>query len=172
MMFLQLRRMAAQDLARDFVVTAQAFADTFIQYVAADHAGEETARVVHRRQEICAAVWASILATFEASGFTDEEREKIEPLVREALLPYWRKHCAQDEEFIVHVQDRASHYLQRRDARSQLKTAAGLMEELLASIDAESAKLLPKKTLTALLAHRMLSDLRRLNEIKSSYKID
>jgi hypothetical protein len=171
-MFWQPRKMSAQDLARDFVVTAQAFADTFIQYVGAEHTEELPAVVVHRRRETCAVVWASIVATFEASGLGEEERSKVIPLVRDALIPYWRKYCMNDLDFMSGVLARSDGYLRRLDPHSQLKTATGLMNELLANIDPVAAELLPVKTLTALLAHRMLSDLRRLNEIKSGHTID
>jgi hypothetical protein len=108
MMFWQPRRMTAHDLARDFVVTSQAFADTFIQYVAAEHIGESAALVLNRRMETCAVVWASILATFEASGLGTEEREKVIPLVRDGLVPYWRKYGADDFAFTSHVLERSS----------------------------------------------------------------
>jgi hypothetical protein len=172
MMFWQPRRMTAHDLARDFVVTSQAFADTFIQYVAAEHIGESAALVLNRRMETCAVVWASILATFEASGLGTEEREKVIPLVRDGLVPYWRKYGADDFAFTSHVLERSSEYLRYLDPHSQLKTATGLMRQLLATIDPAAAELLPVRTLTALLAHRMISDLRRLNEIKSGHNID
>ena len=171
-MFWQPRRLAARDLARDFVVTAQAFADTFVQYVAAEHVGESAKIVAHRRQETCAAVWASIVATFMSSAFSDEERDKVLPLVREELVPNWRKYRADDLDFSARVIERSGAYLRHYDPHSQLRTAAGLLNELLASIDRPAAELLPVRTLTALLAHRMLSDLRRLNEIKSGHSID
>jgi hypothetical protein len=171
-MFWQPRKMSAQELARDFVVTAQAFADTFIQYVSADHTEGNPALVVHRRRETCAVVWASIIATLDASALGDDERTKVTPLIRDALVPYWRKYCMDDLDFMAGMLARSDHYLRRHDPHSQLKTATGLMNELLANIDPVAAELLPVKTLTSLLAHRMLSDLRRLNEIKSGHTIE
>jgi hypothetical protein len=171
MMFWRPRRLAARDLARDFVVTAQAFADTFVQYVVAEQVGESATIVAHRSQETCAAVWASIQATFMSSALSDEEREQVLPLVQEALVPNWRKYRADELDFTARVIERASQYLCHYDPDSQLKTATGLMNQLMDSIDRPAAELLPVRTLTALLAHRMLSDLRRLNEIKAGNTI-
>ncbi len=171
MMFFQ-RRIAAQEVARDFVVTAQAFADTFVHYIAADDERIDRTVLAHRRREACAAVWAAILATFEASGFTETERATVLPLVREGLVPLWHKHCGRDESLSEVFDRRATHYLRERDPDSQLKTASRIMNEVVAVLDADCARLLPVRTLTALLAHRMLTDLRRLGELKSNYTIE
>lgn len=171
-MFWQHRKLSADDVARDFSVTAQTFADTFVQYVAAEHAGESATLVEIRRRESCALIWASIEATFMASAFNEEERIKVVPLVRDALVPLWRKYRIDSEDFITRVRERSSGYLRHHDRFSQLKTATGFMNEFVSNLDAESLKLLPVRTLTALLAHRMLSDVRRLNELKSGYSIE
>jgi hypothetical protein len=170
-MLWQHRRLSADEVARDFSVTAQAFADTFVQYVAAAHGPEPDAVVESRRRETCALIWAAIEATFLASAFTEEERMKVVPLVRDALVPGWRKYRVDSDDFITRVRERSGAYLHHRDAFSQLKTATAFMNELVSSLDAEAVRLLPVKTLTALLAHRMLSDLRRLNEIKAGHSI-
>jgi len=170
-MFWQHRSMSADTVARDFALTAQAFADTFVQYVAAAHDGEHTAVVEARRRESCALIWAAVEATFSASAFTEDERLKAVPLVRDALVPAWRKYRVDSEDFITRVRERSAAYLRHQDPFSQLKTATGFMSEMVSSLDADAVKLLPVKTLTALLAHRMLSDVRRLNELKSSYSI-
>jgi hypothetical protein len=172
MMFWQHRKMTAQELARDFAVTAQAFADMFVQYVAAESHSGDILLVDQRRRETCAAVWAAISATFDASALSHDERIKVVPIVRDALLPYWQKHCAKESDLVGKITERSTHYLRSRDSSNQLRTATGIVNDLLASIDTQAAKALPVKTLTALLAHRMLSDLRRLNEIKSMYAIE
>ena len=165
------RKLAAVDVARDFSVTAQTFADTFVQYVAADHGAEPVEALETRRRESCALIWAAVEATFAASALTEEERVKVVPLVRDSLVPAWRKYRAASDDFITRVRERSAVYLRHQDPLSQLKTANGFMNELVANLDAEAVKLLPVKTLTALLAHRMISDLRRLNEIKSGHAI-
>jgi len=170
-MLWQHRRLLADEVAKDFSVTAQAFADTFVQYVATAHGPAPEAVVETRWRESCALIWAAVKATFVASALTEEERMKVVPLVRDALVPGWRKYRGDSDDFITRVRERSAAYLRHQDAFSQLKTATGFMNELVSSLDAEAVKLLPVKTLTALLAHRMLSDLRRLNEIKAGHSI-
>jgi hypothetical protein len=170
-MLWQHRKLAAEDLARDFSVTAQTFGDTFVQYVAGSPQGESSAVVELRRRECCALTWAAIEATFIASALSEEERDKVVPLVRDALMPYWRKYRVNTEDFITRVRERSAAYLRHQYPMSQLKTATGFMNELSANLDPDGVHLLPLRTLTALLAHRMLSDLRRLNEIKAGHTI-
>jgi len=170
-MLWQHRKLAAEELARDFSVTAQNFGDTFVQYVAGSMGGESTPVIELRRRESCALTWAAIEATFVASALTEEERDKVVPLVRDALLPYWRKYRVDTEDFITRVRERSAAYLRHQDPMSQLKTATGFMNELVSNLDPEAVRLLPQRTLTAMLAHRMLSDLRRLNEIKAGHSI-
>lgn len=170
-MLWQHRKLMADEVARDFSVTAQSFADTFIQFVSAT-CGSETAAVLEsRRRESCALIWAAIKATFLSSAFTEVEREKVVPLIREALVPHWRKFREDSDDFLAQVRERAGAYLRHHDPLSQLKTATGFMNELVAHLDAEAAQMLPLRTLTAMLAHRMLSDVRRLNQLKSGYSI-
>jgi len=170
-MFWQPRKLTADEVARDFAVSAQAFADTLVQYVAAEHAGESDAVVETRRRESCALIWAAIEATFAASAFTEEERTKVVPMVRDALVPHWRKYRADSEDFLTRVRERSAAYLRHQDPLSQIRTATLFMNELLSNLDAETTSLLPAKTLTAMLAHRMLSDVRRLNEIKAGHSV-
>lgn len=170
-MFWQQRRLSADEVARDFSATAQSFADTFIQYVAAAH-GEGGAEILEQRgREGCALIWAVVEATFLASALTEGERAKVVPLVRDALVPDWRKYRVNGDDFITRVRERSEAYLRHHDPHSQLKTATGFMNELVSNLDAEAVKLLPARTLTALLAHRMISDVRRLNEFKSGHSI-
>src|SRR6476660_560289 len=67
-MLWQHRRLPAEDVARDFSVTAQTFADTFVQYVAVSHGGESVEVLETRRRETCALIWAMVEATFAASA--------------------------------------------------------------------------------------------------------
>jgi hypothetical protein len=170
-MFWQHRRLLADEVARDFSVTAQSFADTFIQYIAAGHDDESVDVVEHRGLESCALIWAAIEAIFQASAFTEDERMKVVPLVRDTLVPGWRKYRGDSDDFVTRVRQRSGAYLQHANPHSQLKTATAFMNELASNLDAETLKLLPVKTLTALLAHRMISDLRRLNQLKSGHSV-
>ena len=172
-MFWQHRRLSADTVAREFSVTAQTFADTFVQYVAGspDGDGDGAALIEARRRESCALIWAAIEATFAASAFTEDERIQVVPMVRDMLVPAWRKYRVDSEDFVTRVRERSAAYLRHQDRLSQIRTATGFMNELVSNLDAEAVKLLPVRTLTALLAHRMLSDVRRLNEIKSGHTV-
>ena len=170
-MLWQHRRIPADTVARDFSVTAQAFADTFVQYVAASQDGETPALIEARRRESYALIWATIEATFVASAFTEAERMKVVPMIRDTLVPSWRKYQVDSDEFVARVRERSADYLRHQDALSQIRTATGFMAELVSNLDADAVKLLPVRTLSALLAHRMLSDVRRLNEIKSGHTV-
>jgi hypothetical protein len=170
-MFWQHRKLTADELAREFSVTAQAFSDGFIQYVAAGQSGESPEIRERRHAEACALILASIEATFMASALTQAEREKVVPRVRESLSSYWCKYSPGRMDFVDRVKARACVYLQLQDELSQLKTATRMILELAANLDADAATSLPTRTLTALLAHRMLADSWRLNEIKAGFSI-
>jgi hypothetical protein len=96
---------------------------------------------------------------------------KVLPLVRDALVPSWRRYRVDSDDFVTRVRERSAAYLRHQDPSSQIKTATGFMNELVSNLDPGAVNLLPARTLTALVAHRMLSDVRRLNEIKSGYSV-
>jgi hypothetical protein len=170
-MFWQQRKLPADDAAREFSVTALGFADTFVQYVASTQGAASASVGEARRVEACALIVAAVQATFTASAFTREETAKVVPLVRDSLVESWHTPGADNVQFSLRVRERSDTYLRHQDSLSQLKTATRFMMELVANLDAEARELLPVRTLTALLAHRMLSDVRRLNELKSGFSI-
>jgi hypothetical protein len=165
-------KIRAEDLAKDFVSSAQSFADTFVQYIAPATADESSEDIRRRRRESCAALWAAIVATFEASALTDQERARVIPLVRQQLLAGWNKHCANDPAHLDEIGVRSTHYLRNHDRSSQLATATNIMKDLLQALDPAIALAVPMKRLAAMIAHRMLADLRHLNEIKAGHLIE
>jgi hypothetical protein len=165
-------RMSAQELARDFVSAARTFTDTFVQLIAPENGVDQAEVLLGRRREACAALWAAVVATFEASALTDQEKVRIVPLVGQEMLALWNKHCAGDPAFLYDITERSIHYLRNIDRSSQLRTATNLLEDLLDSIDSGAARVLPARRLAAMVAHRMLGDLQRLNEIKARHLID
>jgi hypothetical protein len=165
-------RMSAQELTRDFVSTARTFADAFVQFIAPESAGDEAEVLLARRREACAALWAAVVATFDASALSDQEKARIVPLVRQEMFAAWNKHCAGDPAVLYDITERSNHYLRNIDRASQLKTATNLLKDLLESIDSDAAHALPARRLAAMVAHRMLGDLQRLNEIKAGHSID
>jgi hypothetical protein len=166
------RTMAARDLARDFVATAQAFADTFVQCIASQSQETDSEELQQHRRESCAALWATIVATFEASALSASEKARVVPLVRQEMLAAWNKFCANDPALLCEITERSPHYLRDHDRGSQLTTATNIMKNLLESIDPKATRALPVKRLAAMVAHRMLSDLRRLNELKLEFQIE
>jgi hypothetical protein len=164
--------MSAQELVRDFVSTAETFADSFVQQLVPENEKDGADVLLGRRREACAALWAAIVATFEASALTDREKARIVPLVRQELLAAWNKHCSGDPALLYDITERSNHYLRNSDRSSQLTTATNLMRDLLEVIDPDAAHALPAKRLAAMVALRMLGDLQRLNEIKASHSID
>jgi hypothetical protein len=167
-----LARMSAQELARDFVSTARTFADAFIQVIAPENGADEADVLLARRREACAALWAAVVATFDASALTDQEKARIVPLVRQEMLGAWNEHCAGDPAVLYDITERSTHYLRNIDRSSQLRTATNLLNDLLGSIDSEAAQTLPARRLAAMVAHRMIGALQRLNEIKAGHSID
>jgi hypothetical protein len=163
---------AASEVARDFVTTANSFADSFSAYIAQRSGEVDDAMVCRRRSEACAAVWAAIVATFEASALTDQEKARIVPLVRQEMLRAWNRHCAVEPTFVDKISSRSTYYLRHQDRTSQLTTATNIMRDLLESIDPEAARALPARRLAAVIAHRMLVDLSRLNDLKAHGTID
>ena len=49
-----------------------------------------------------ALIWAAIEATFMSSAFTEEERTKVLPLIRDALVPAWQKFRFDSDDFNEH----------------------------------------------------------------------
>jgi len=67
----------ARDVARDFVAAASLFAHTFIEDISPDDSALDPGELQRRRRRVCAAVGAAIVATFETSALTDQERARI-----------------------------------------------------------------------------------------------
>ena len=109
---------------------------------------------------------------FEASALTDQEKARVLPVVRQEMLAAWNKHCVADPASQEEIMDRARYFLRNHDRSSPLKTATRIMKHLLGSIDPKAVQTSTTKRLAALLAHRMLTDLRRLNEFKSTRSIE
>jgi hypothetical protein len=160
------------DVARDFVATANAFADAFVQHIAPDSSECDVKELERRRRETCAALWASVIATFEASALTHQEKIRLVPLVRQEMLGAWNKHCAGDPAFLFEITERSTHYLRHHDQSSPLTTAMKIMKDLLEAIDPQAADSLPGRRLAAMIAHRMLVDLSRLNDIKAGHQVE
>jgi hypothetical protein len=167
------RGVSATQLARDYGASLNEFANDVVNLLAQLDASEVAATPAERCREACAAVWSAMLAALEASALSQEERTRILPPLFEALLPFWRRHCADEQDIQGLLAARASHYLERRDPASQMKTAASLVNGLMNRLGVARARQgTLGKTLTALFAHRMIGDITRLDDVRSRSGIE
>lgn len=162
--------MSASELARNYGVSLNEFADEVLSVLARADSGALTERVTSRRREVCAAVSAAMTFALDTSTLTPEERLKLEPLLREVLLPFWNKHCSDGASAAEYITDRSGFYLSNRVAGSQVKTAVSIVTLLLDALELPPAR---KAELVGLLApsfaHRMVADVYRLNEVRNHY---
>jgi hypothetical protein len=162
------RAITASELARDYGVSLNEFAEQVMALLARFDKDPPPARLSMRRREICAAVSAAMSAALDASMLTPEEREKLDPLLREVLLPFWNKHCAADENAASYIVERRGHYLAARVAGSQLKSAVNIVATLLDALELSEDQ---KTELTLILApsfaHRMVADVYHINDVRT-----
>jgi hypothetical protein len=167
------RGVSAIQLAREYGVSLNAFADDVVTLLAQLDDSEITASAAERCRESCAAVWAGMVSALGSSSLSDREREQITPMLLEVLLPFWRKHCADEPDIPAMLEQRASEYLQRRDPASQIKTAANIVNSLMNRLGISGATQVPLgKTLAALFAHRMLGDIHNINDVRARFGIE
>jgi hypothetical protein len=156
---------SATKLATDYVSGAHEFLDKVVDLCARlENVGDTGTR----RQEACAALWAAMVTAIEASSFNEEDRKQLLPLILDAYLPYWEKHCGAH----VRPQDRCSRYLQARDAQSHLRTAVAMVDSLLEALAVpDTNRTVYSRLFSALFAHRILGDVQYFNGIKSNYSL-
>ncbi|HTU66100.1 MAG TPA: hypothetical protein VMF52_09130 [Steroidobacteraceae bacterium] len=149
------------------------FADDVVNLLGQLTDDEVSASAGERCRESCAAVWTAMVAALDSSSLSGEERAAIQPMLLDVLLPFWKKHCADELDIPALLADRATHYLERRDPSSQIKTAAnlvnGLMDRLGVAADTRPSL---GTTLTAVFAHRMIGDVHRINDVRARFGIE
>jgi hypothetical protein len=167
------RGVSATQLAREYGVSLNEFADDVVILLGQLDASALTAAPDERGRESCAAVWTAMVAALDCSTLTAPERAQITPLLLDALLPFWRKHCADEPDIPRLLADRAAHYLEQRDPTSKIKTAANLAHGLMTRLGvAAEIQATLGTTLTALFAHRMLGDVHRINQVRARFGIE
>ena len=167
------RGISATQLARDYAVSLNEFADDVVNLLDQLDPGEVSAGSAERCREACAAVWTAMVAALDASSLSKDERERLTPMLLDVLLPFWQKRCADDPGIPALLSERATHYLRYRDPASQIKTAANLVNGLMHRLGiAPSTQISLGKSLTALFAHRMLGDTHRINEVRARFGIE
>jgi hypothetical protein len=167
------RGMSATQLAHEYGLSLNAFADDVVTLLAQLDDKEIAASQAERCRESCAAVWAGMVSAIGASALTVQERAQITPMLLEVLLPFWRKHCADEPDIPAMLATRADAYLAKRDPSSQIKTAANIVNGLMDRLGIVPATQLSLgKTLTALFAHRMLGDVHNINDVRARFGIE
>ena len=167
------RGIPASQLAHDYGVSLNEFANEVIALLAKlDGEGAPGRSAAHRR-EICAAVSAAMAAAIDASALSHDERAKLQPLLKEVLLPFWSKHCVSDADAASFIADRSNHYLSSRVAGSQVKTAVNIVAALLEALEVPAERRSNfAKTLSPAFAHRLVGDVYHLNDMRSRYGIE
>lgn len=168
------RGIPASQLARDYGVSLNEFSESIINLVGKEWAEQDDGARASRRREICAAVSAAMLSAFDASSLAPEEREKLQPLVDEVLMPFWSKHCAKDDpDLAAYIASRAQHYLQGTVPNSRVKSAVNMVGALLDALETpEYLRPLLQERLVPAFAHRMVGDVYRLNDVRRKYGIE
>jgi hypothetical protein len=162
------RGISASELAREYGVSLNRFSEEVMALLARIDGDARPDLLMARRREVCAAVSAAMAAALDASTLTAEERDKLEPLLKEVLLPFWNQHCAADEDAAEYIVDRRAHYLVNRVPGSQVKSAVGIVTALLDALQlTEEQKTELTRTLSPSFAHRMVADLYRINEVRT-----
>lgn len=167
------RGIPASQLARDYAASLMEFSDSIIGLIGKEWAQHDTVDA-RRRGEICAAVSATMLAAFDASTLAREERERVQPLVRQVLLPFWARHCGgEDAGLEAWMDSRAAHYLQGRVLDSRVKSAVNIVNLLLDALDPppDLRRVLLERLVPAF-AHRMVGDVYRINEVRRTHGIE
>jgi hypothetical protein len=167
------RGVPASQLARDYAVSLTGFVNEVVALLARLEGQDASAMAPARRREICAAVSAAMTASLDASTLTPEEREKLNPVLNDTLLPFWNKHCASEPDVAAYIDQRAAYYLAKRDPESQVRTAVGIVGALLDALEvpAEHRDVLTR-TLSPSFAHRMVADLYRINDARARFGIE
>jgi hypothetical protein len=167
------RGISASQLARDYGVSLNEFADDVIATLARLDGQDAAERGSAHRREICAAVSAAMAAALDASMLTHEEREKLQPLLHEVLIPFWTRHCSADCDAPSYITKRSEHYLAGRIEGSQVKTAVNIVARLLEALDVPADKRpVFAKSLSPAFAHRMVGDVYHLNDMRSRRGIE
>jgi hypothetical protein len=162
----------ASELARNYGVSLNEFTDEVIALLARLDDDPAPLRGHARRREVCAAVSAAMKFALDTSTLTPEERAKLDPLIHEVLLPYWKKHCEADADAAAYITERSGFYLSKTAPGSQVRTALAIVQSLVDELgipDARKPELM--RVLAPSFAHRMISDVHRINDLRTRFGV-
>jgi hypothetical protein len=163
---------SASELARNYGVSLNEFADEVMALLARMDDDASAARVAVRRREVCAAVSAAMNFALDASNLTAEERRTLAPMLREVLLPFWNVNCATDPGAAEYIAGRSGFYLSHHVPGSKVKTAVSMVTLLAEALELPAAR--RDELISALspsFAHRMVADVYRLNEVRAKFGV-
>jgi len=164
--------MSVREIARNYGVSLNVFADDVMALLARVDADAAPARVAARRREVCAAVSAAMTFALDHSNLTPEERATLDPLLREVLLPFWNKHCTHDIDAAAYITERSTYYLSNRVPGSQVKTAVNIVSTLLDVLcHRDERKAEVARMLSPSFAHRMVTDLYHINDLRTRFGV-
>jgi hypothetical protein len=167
------RAIPADKLARDFGVSLSEFADDVVSRLSKLSAEQVVATPAERCRESCAAVWAGTLSALQGSSLTEPERAAMTPLLLNVLIPFWKKHCASEDDIPAMLSARSAVYLKARDPVHQIKTAANIVNALLDTLGvSNNVRQAVAKDLTAMFVHRILGDVHRMNDVRARFGIE
>jgi hypothetical protein len=153
-----------QQVALGFAASESRFATAFIARIASAVAGQPLQP--HWRTETCAALWASVLTTFQSSHYSKHEQDVLLPMVLQDMAPFWTKHCGAEPGVLQQLTGRAEYYLRSGEAGDVAERAMSIVNALLQSTGtAPAATAVTGQVLTTLLSQRMLADLARLDAV-------
>jgi hypothetical protein len=162
------RGLPAHELARDYCTSLRELMREVVARFAALQERDISMPPDESRREICGAVWQVVRASLEATSLSAGEREAVTPLLHTALVPYWHSGRTFDPSVTAVLTQRARAYEDDCDPRSRVATATAIVARLLARLgvaDAERQQL--ERTLVPIFAHRMISDIHRIDDAKA-----
>jgi hypothetical protein len=166
------RAISAAKVARDFADNLAPFIESVHGLISQLDERESPASPADRCRETTAALWAATIITLNASALRVDERDALIPLLFAALVPYWSRHGGPNDCDAGEFQGCAQKYLTGRQERSQVTSATAIATQLLDVLHvSQVGRRRLARRLSALLAHRMLGDIHRLNEIKLHFGI-
>jgi hypothetical protein len=123
-----------------------------------------------RRREVCAAVWTTVQAALRASLLSPGQQQFVLNALSSRLSSYWQENRWSHNSVAAEIRARASVYLRHIDSRDPVSSALGIVE-LLLEATAMPAGATQSRTLAALIAHRITSDVWLFNDWESQGKL-
>jgi hypothetical protein len=166
------RGIPAKKVARDFGGSLTTYVEEVTALVGQLDDAASPLSPQDRCFETCAALWATIVISMESSALRNDERAALEPIVFSMLEPFWGKYCGTERAAFGRLRTRAQQYLALKHPRSHVNTGAAITTQLFRTLQLdERAHQVLARRIAALLAHRMLGDIHRLNEVKVQFGI-